>query len=75
MALPIVYESLKDCPAKHNIARARMITQLLLAREGTNANGDRIIIPGTVSSTFKDVVNDTTPRALWYLMEQVVSIA
>ena len=74
-APPIVYESLKDRSAKHNIARAQMITQLLLAREGTNANGDRIIIPGTVSSTFEDAVNDTAPRALRYLTEQVVSIA
>jgi hypothetical protein len=74
-ASPIVYESLKDRSAKHNIARARTITQLLLAREGTNANGDKIIIPGTVSSTFEDAVNDTAPRALRYLTEQVVSIA
>ena len=75
IASPIVYESLKDRSAKHNIARARTITQLLLAREGTNANGDKIIIPGTVSSTFEDAVNDTAPRALRYLTEQVVSIA
>jgi hypothetical protein len=72
---PVVYESLKDRSAKHNMARARTITQLLLAREGTNANGDRIIIPGTVSPTFEDAVNDTAPQALRYLTEQVVSIA
>ena len=74
-APPVIYESLKDRSAKHNIARARTITQLLLARAGTHANGDKIILPGTVSSTFEDAVNDTAPRALRYLTEQVVSIA
>jgi hypothetical protein len=42
--------------------------RLLLVREGTNANGDPIsIIPGTVSATFEDAINDTVARAvcLW----------
>jgi ribosomal protein L31 len=52
-APPVVYKSLKDRSVKHNIARARTITQLLLARMKTNANGDKIILPGTVSPTFE----------------------
>jgi hypothetical protein len=70
----VVYESLKDRSAKHNIARARAITQLLLAREGINANGNQIIIPGAVSTTFEDANNDTAARAVRYVTEIVSSI-
>jgi hypothetical protein len=71
---PVVYESLRDRSAKHNIARARTITRLLLAREGTSDSGDKIIVPGNVSATFEDAINDTAPRALRYFTEQVSSI-
>ena len=71
---PLVYESLKDRSAKHNIARSRAITRLLLSREGTNAEGSKVLVPGQVSSMFEDAINDTAPRAVRYFVEHLTAL-
>jgi hypothetical protein len=67
---PAAYESLKERSAKANIARARAITRLLLAREGTNAEGASIIIPGDLCQIFEDVLHETPSRAARILLQQ-----
>lgn len=67
----MVYESLKDRSAKHNITRSHAITSLLLSCEGVNAQGAKVILPGQVSSMFEDAVNDTVPRAVRYFVEHL----
>jgi hypothetical protein len=70
----IVYESLKDKSTKVNIARARTITGLLLARETTNADGTKILTPGAVSQMFDDAVSDSTSRAVRYFVQQICAL-
>jgi hypothetical protein len=70
-ALTIIYESRPDCLAKHNINnKAHAITQLLLARKSTNADGDPILVPGIISSSFKDALQEPLNHAFRLLAQQ-----
>jgi hypothetical protein len=70
----IVYESLRDKSTKVNIARARTITSLLLAREMTKADGTKILTPRAVSQMFDDAVSDSTSRAVRYFLQQICAL-
>jgi hypothetical protein len=65
----VIPESLKDKTARVNIARAKTVTQLLLARASTSADGTPILVPGTLSPTFEDALQDTPSRALHSLLQ------
>jgi hypothetical protein len=66
----VVYESLKDKTMKVNIARARAITSLLLAREMTKPDGTKVITPGIVSQMFEDAISDSMSRAVRYFFRR-----
>jgi hypothetical protein len=70
----VVYESLKDKTTKVNIARARAITSLLLARETTASDGTKVITPGIVSQMFEDAISDSTSRAVRYFLQEILSL-
>jgi hypothetical protein len=70
----IFQESLKDKTTKVNIARAKTVTELMLVREGTNAAGAPILVPGKLSTTFQDALQDTPSRALRTLLQYFNSL-
>jgi hypothetical protein len=59
----IIHETRKDRIATINVNRARTVTQLMLARIGTNSEGNPILIPGALSQTYEDALQDSPNRA------------
>jgi hypothetical protein len=57
------YESRSDKTAAANVSRARAIMALFLCRPGTNSNGTPILVPGQVSPTFEDALNNSPSRS------------
>jgi hypothetical protein len=70
----IVHETRKDRIATINVNRARTVTQLLLARNGTNSDGDPILIPGVLSQSYEDALQDSPNRSFRILDQQYRSL-
>ena len=52
-----------DKQEENRVIKGRTITSLLLAREGTNVDGEPILIPGELDESFEDTLSETPRNA------------
>jgi hypothetical protein len=59
----VTSESRSDRIAAEQVRKAKVSTELLLSRPGTNADGAPIIVPGIIRSTFADAMQEPATRS------------